>query len=132
MNKLNNNYYLTVAIIFSFLTCLVQFIYVHYDIYIEKSMFSLDEFVTGILSIIFLIQSGIYLCCYCLSRAHNVNIRPAIIIVSFGDLIFILGLALMIAGLAPGDDLKPLKEGWLYFLLLFLSKFLLIFILKRK
>ena len=130
MNKLNNNYYLTVAIIFSFLTCLVQFIFWQYDI--EKSMFILDDFITGILSIIFLIQSGIYLCCYCLSRANNVNIRPAIIIVSFGDLIFILGLALMIAGLAPGDDLKPLKEGWLYFLLLFLSKFLLIFILKRK
>lgn len=130
MNKLNNNYYLTVSIIFSFLTCLVQFIFWQYDI--EKSMFILDDFITGILSIIFLIQSGIYLCCYCLGRALDVNIRPLIILFSFGDLIFILGLALIIAGLAPGDDLKPLKEGWLYFLLLFLSKFLLIFILKRK
>ena len=126
MNKIKNKYYLKVAIIFSFLSCLIPLRFWHYD----------DDTII-VYFFIFLIQSGIYLLCYGLGHCLNFNIRPLIILFSFGDFVFVffgLWFLFLLAPYGPTDLFAIFKhfDIDLYFILLFLSKFLLIYILKRK
>lgn len=125
MNKIKNKYYLKVAIIFSFLSCLIPLISLHLDLYISRSSFIYDDKATIVYFFIFLIQSGIYLLCYGLGHCLNFNIRPLILFFSFGDLVFILGLCLLFSGLGSGDHFAIFKNfgADLYFVQLFMSKF---------
>ena len=125
MNKIKNKYFLKVAIIFSFLSCLIPIIFWHCYLFALESQFVLDEVVPLVLSVIYLIQSGIYLLCYGLGHCLNFNIRPLISFFSFGDLVFILGLCLFFSGFGSGDNFYIFKNFGmdLYFVQLFISKF---------
>ena len=136
MNKIKNKYYLKVAIIFSFLSCLVPLISWHLDLYISECRFIYDDKATIVYFFIFLIQSGINLLCYGLGRCFDFNIRPLIILFSFGDFVFVffgLWFLFLLAPYGPTDLFAIFKhfDIDLYFIILFLSKFLLIYILKR-
>lgn len=137
LNKDCNNYYIKVAILFSFLSCLVPLISWHYYLYTKESIFVYDDFATEIFSFLFLIQSVIYLCCYGLGRWLDFDISPLIFLISSGDFIFVFfGLWIMsiMVSMGPVDIFWIFKQVSIdiYFILLFLSKFLLIFILDRK
>lgn len=129
MNKLNNNHYIKVSIQFSFWCNFIQIIIYHFGIIIKTGFFGFDAQLAIFLFLIFLIQSGIYLLCYGLGRMLDFNIRSLITFFSFGDLLFVLLLTSFLSGL--GNGVKPLKEYWWYFILLFLSKFLLIYFLEK-
>lgn len=136
MNIIKNKYYFKVAIIFSFLSCLVPLISWHLDLYISECSFIYDDLATAIYSLLFIIEVGLYLVFYGLGRWLDFNIRTLIILVSFSDFGFVfLGLwfVSLIVRRGPIDFLAIFSHlGFdLYFILLFLSKFLLIYILKR-
>lgn len=137
MNEFNNKYYLKVAIIFSFLSCLVPLISWHLHLYISECRFVYDDLLTIVYFYIFLIQSGIYLLCYGMGHWVDNNIRPFIIFFSFGDFVVVFfgsWFWSLIVSMGPIDIFWIFKQVSIdmYFILLFLSKFLLIFILKRK
>lgn len=127
MNEFNNKYYLKKSIIFSLLSCFVSIIF-----WLIPYVDDIDM-TTIIYCGIFIIQSGIFLLCYGLGHCLDFNIRPLIIFFSFGDLVLILGLGWVVAGITPGDGLEIFRhfDALLYFVLLFLSKFWLINILKK-
>ena len=134
---IKNKYYFKVAIIFSFLSCLVPLISWHLDLYISECRFIYDDQVTTIYSLLFIIELGLYLVFYGLGRWLDFNIRPLIILVSFSNFCFVfLGLwfvSLMVR-MGPIDVFAIFRHLGidLYFIILFLSKLLLIYILKRK
>lgn len=130
LNKDCNNYYIKVVILFSFLSCLVPIVLyiVSYRVY--------DEILAALI-LIYLIQSGLYLAFYGLGRWLDFDISPLIFLISFGDFIFVFfGLWIMsiMVSMGPVDIFWIFKQVSIdiYFILLFLSKFLLIFILDRK
>ena len=136
-NRYKNNYYLKVAIIFSFLSCLVPLISWHLYLYISECRFVYDDTVTIVFFYIFLIQSGLYIVSYGLGRWLDFNIRPLIILFSFGDFVFVffgLWFWSLVVSIGPVDFLWIFRQVLIdvYFILLFLSKFPLIFILERK
>ena len=69
--------------------------------------------------------------CYGLGRMLDFNIRSLITFFSFGDLLFVLLLTSILSGIGSGDQFGMLKDYWWYFILLFLSKFLLIYFLEK-
>ncbi|MBR5644100.1 MAG: hypothetical protein IKW77_07935 [Salinivirgaceae bacterium] len=130
LNKDCNNYYIKVAILFSILSCLAPIVLyiVSYRVY--------DEILDALI-LIYLIQSGLYLAFYGLGRWFDFDISPLIFLISFGDFIFVFfGLCLMslVVSMGPVDFFGIFRHVSIdiYFILLFLSKFLLIFILDRK
>ena len=137
MNKIKNLYYLKVAVLFSFLSCFMPIIFWHLYLWIAECRFEYDDKATIVYFFIFLIQSGINLLCYGLGRCFDFNIRPLIILVSFGDFVFVffgLWFLFLLAPYGPTDLFAIFRHLGidLYFIILFLSKLLLIYILKRK
>ncbi|MBR4264842.1 MAG: hypothetical protein IKQ46_02180 [Bacteroidales bacterium] len=131
MNKLNNNHYIKVSIQFSFWCNFIQIIIYHFGIIIKTGFLGFDVQLAIFLFLIFLIQSGIYLLCYGLGRLFDFNIRPLIIFISFGDFLFISVFTSILSGIGSGDEFGMFKDYWWYFILLFLSKFLLIYFLEK-
>lgn len=132
MNKIKNLYYLKVAVLFSFLSCFMPIIFWHLYLWIAECRFEYDDKLTIVYFFIFLIQSGIYLLSYGLGRWLNNGIKSLIIFFSFCDFVVVFLGLLLLSGIAPSNNHNIFSNfGFdLYFILLFLSKFWLIYILK--
>ncbi len=130
LHKDCNNYYIKVAILFSILSCLAPIVLyiVSYRVY--------DELLNALI-LIYLVQIGLYLAFYGLGHWRDFDISPLIFLFSFGDFIFVFFgswfMSIMVS-MGPVDILWIFRQVFIdvYFILLFLSKFLLIFILDRK
>lgn len=131
MNETKNNYYIKVAFLFAFLSGLMGWAFLHYDTYLSINQFKYDREITTIYVFIFLTISGLNFVLYGLGRLFDFDIRPIIIFISFCEFLFIVGGVWFVTIFGTGDPILIFRNLCidLYFIMLFLSRFLLIFIL---